>query len=133
MDQPALSPSSLLNIAKPALDAATTAASPTSERKFKPKSKMSSLETVPESDPRTQSQHAPSPMDAAKSMSSDKERLSTKRSEYFHDVLHERSGENSAAAAVRGEALIYAEIKTNVKASTPSPTAFILMIVTTAF
>ncbi|KAF3072948.1 hypothetical protein CFAM422_004755 [Trichoderma lentiforme] len=116
MDQPALSPSPILSIPKPVLDATTTASSPTSERIFKPKSKMSSLETVPESDPRTQSQHASSLMDVAKSTSNDKERLSTKRSQYFHDALHERSSENSAAEAVRGEALIYAEVKTNVKA-----------------
>ncbi|OPB41490.1 hypothetical protein A0O28_0082100 [Trichoderma guizhouense] len=80
---------------------------------------MSSLETVPESDPRIQSQYASSLIDAAMSTPSDKERLSTKRSQYFHDALHERSGENSAAAAVRGEALIYAEVKTNVKAKNP--------------
>ncbi|KAL6786799.1 Tautomerase/MIF superfamily [Trichoderma sp. SZMC 28012] len=115
MDQPALSPSPILSIPKPVLDATTTASSPTSERKFKPKSKMSSLETVPESDPRTQSQHASSLMDVAKSTFNDKERLSTKRSQYFHDALHERSSENSATEAVRGEALIYAEVKTNVK------------------
>ncbi|PKK49538.1 hypothetical protein CI102_4935 [Trichoderma harzianum] len=115
MDQPVLSPSSLLDIAKPALNAPATAPSPTSERNFKPKSKMSSLETVPESDPRIQSQHASSVMDAAKSTSSDEQRLSTKRSQYFHDALHERSSESSAAAAVRGEALIYAEVKTNVE------------------
>ncbi|KAL6822958.1 Tautomerase/MIF superfamily [Trichoderma sp. SZMC 28015] len=115
MDQPALSPSPILSIPKPVLDATTPASSPTSERKFKPKSKMSSLETVPESDPRTQSQHASSLMDVAKSTPNDKERLSTKRSQYFHGALHERSSENSAAEAVRGEALIYAEVKTNVK------------------
>ena len=60
-------------------------------------------------------------MDASKSTSSDKERPSTKRSQYFHDTLHDRSGENSAAEVVRGEALIYAEVKTNVKASTSHP------------
>ncbi|KAK0759677.1 hypothetical protein N5P37_007865 [Trichoderma harzianum] len=103
MDQPVLSPSSLLDIAKPALNAPATAPSPTSERNFKPKSKMSSLETVPESDPRIQSQHASSVMDAAKSTSSDEQRLSTKRSQYFHDALHERSSESSAAAAVENE------------------------------
>lgn len=121
MDQPVLSPSSILSIAKSPPDANTTAPSPNPERKFKPKSKMSNLETVPESDPRTQSQHASPLMDAAESTPNDKERLSAKRSQYFHDALHERSGENPAAAAVRGEALIYAEVKTNVKASTSHP------------
>ncbi|PNP47166.1 hypothetical protein THARTR1_10671 [Trichoderma harzianum] len=127
MDQPVLSPSSILSIAKPAPDAATTTPSPTSERKFKPKIKMSSLETVPESDPRTRSQHTSSLIDAAKFTSAtpnDKERLSAKRSQYFHDALHERSGTNAAAEAVRGEALIYAEVETNIESEQHFLTAF---------
>ncbi|KAL7947370.1 Tautomerase/MIF superfamily [Trichoderma barbatum] len=122
MDQPATPRADkppILSIAKANPDAAATTPSPISERKFKPKSKMSSLETVPESDSRTQSQHASSSVDALKlttsASHSDKERLAAKRSQYFHDALHERSGTNSAAAAVRAEALIYAEVKTNVK------------------
>ncbi|KAL7962726.1 Tautomerase/MIF superfamily [Trichoderma compactum] len=118
MDQPALSPCSILGITNPALNATTSAPSPTSERKCKPKIKMSSLETVPESDLGTRSQHTSSLMDVANSTSStpnDKERPSTNRSQYFHDAPHERSATDSAAEAVRREALIYAQVKTNVK------------------
>ncbi|UKZ55521.1 hypothetical protein TrVGV298_009345 [Trichoderma virens] len=123
MDQLALFPqankSPVLSIVKATPDPSATAPSPASDRKFKPKSKISSLETVLESESRTQPQYASSPAEASKGVSSthssDKERLAAKRSQYFHDALHERSGANSAAAAVRGEALIYAEIKTNIE------------------
>ncbi|KAL7906286.1 Tautomerase/MIF superfamily [Trichoderma velutinum] len=122
MDQPVLSPSPILSIVKPVPDAAVKAPSSTFERRSKPKGKMSSLETVPESDSRIASQHTSSLIDAAKSKSStpnDKERLSTKRNQYFYDALHERSGASSAAASVRVEALVHAELKTNVKARKP--------------
>ncbi|KAL6871940.1 Tautomerase/MIF [Trichoderma novae-zelandiae] len=123
MDQAHKSP--ILTIAK-AADSSTPPASPPSDRKFKPVPKISSLETVPESGSaaRAQPQYALYPAHVAKAAlgappssslhNSEKDRLAGRRSQYFHDALYERSA-HSAAAGVRGEALIYAELKTNVK------------------
>ncbi|KAH6604266.1 hypothetical protein Trco_007712 [Trichoderma cornu-damae] len=128
MDQPNLlfpqtrkSPVLNSGIAKPPQDpaAAPPPPSPEPKPKPKPKSKMSSsLETVPEGDHRAM--RASSPDDAitrtaSPTSRSDRERLAEKRSQYFHDALHERSGRNAAAEAVRKDALIHAQVETNVK------------------
>ncbi|OTA07887.1 hypothetical protein A9Z42_0088240 [Trichoderma parareesei] len=94
------------------------------DRKLKAIFKTSSLETVPESDlDRTQPRYVPHPADAPKPavrepssslQNSEKGRLANKHSQHYHNALHERSAA-SAAASVRGEALIYAELKTNIE------------------
>ncbi|EHK47547.1 hypothetical protein TRIATDRAFT_26918, partial [Trichoderma atroviride IMI 206040] len=99
-------------------DTAAAPPSPTSERKLKAKPKISSLETVIEGDARAHL--SLSPDDAARPVvravpRGEKERQAEKRSQYFHDALYERSGRNSAVEAVRREALVYAEVKTNVE------------------
>lgn len=125
--QPSPSPAAqrtpVLRITKPPHDTAAAApSSPTSERKLKTKTKIPSLETVLEGDSRLR--HSLSPDEASRPIKTvtstphgEKERQSEKRSQYFHDALYERSGRNSAVEAVRREALVYAELKTNVTAS----------------
>jgi hypothetical protein len=125
MDQqpsPSLPPHNtpIVRITKPPHDTAAAPPSPTPERKLKAKTKISSLETVIEGDPRAHP--SLSPDDAARAVvravpRGEKERQAEKRSQYFHDALYERSGRNSAVDAVRREALVYAEVKTNVTAS----------------
>jgi hypothetical protein len=124
----------ILTITKAPDTGATPLSSPP-DRKFRAISKTSSLETVPESGlGRTRPQYVPYPADAPKPAvrepsssfhNSEKARLADKHSQHYHDALHERSAA-SAAASVRGEALIYAELKTNVKASTTSHTLSLL-------
>ncbi|KAK1239096.1 hypothetical protein MKX08_006157 [Trichoderma sp. CBMAI-0020] len=111
----------IVRITKPQDTAAAAAAaappSPTPERKPKPKTKISSLETVIEGEARAHL--SLSPDDAARPVArvprGEKERQAEKRSQYFHDALYERSGRSSAVEAVRREALVYAEVKTNVE------------------
>ncbi|KAM0248544.1 hypothetical protein ACHAQJ_009420 [Trichoderma viride] len=114
MDQPALSPQAqktpILKIVKPPQDPVAASPSPTPERKPKPKSKISSLETVLESDSRAH--HIPSPDDISKPVA--RAVTTTSHGEYFHDTLHERSSRNSTVEAVRREALVYAQVQTNV-------------------
>ncbi|TFB00818.1 hypothetical protein CCMA1212_007308 [Trichoderma ghanense] len=121
MDQQQKPP--ILSIAK-APDASATPPSSPPDWKFKPISKVSSLQIVPEGDfARVQPQDASHPADTPKPAprgpsssihSSEKERLAGQRSQYLHDALHEQSAD-SAAASVRSEALIYAELKTNIE------------------
>lgn len=107
----------IVRITKPHDTAAAAPPSPTPERKLKTKTKIPSLETVIEGDPRAHP--SLSPDDAIRPVAraaprGEKERQAEKRSQYFHDALYERSGRNSAVEAVRREALVYAEVKTNV-------------------
>ncbi|PTB36500.1 hypothetical protein M441DRAFT_61967 [Trichoderma asperellum CBS 433.97] len=111
----------VVRITEPSQDTAAAAPpSPTPERKLKTKAKMSSLETVLESDSRIH--HGLSPDDATRPVAKtasltphgENERQAEKRSQYFHDALYERSGRCSATEAVRREALVYAEVRTNV-------------------
>ncbi|KAL7818519.1 Tautomerase/MIF [Trichoderma gracile] len=113
----------ILTITK-APDAGATPPSSPPDRKFKPIRKVSSLETVKENDlTRTQPQYAACPPNAQKPAargqspslhSRETGHLAEKPRQYVHDALHERSA-NSAVASVRSEALIYAELKTNIK------------------
>ncbi|PNP45013.1 hypothetical protein TGAMA5MH_03428 [Trichoderma gamsii] len=94
--------------------AAAAPPSPTPERKLKAKTKIPSLETVIEGDPRAHPNLSPD--DASRPVGraaprGEKERQAEKRSQYFHDALYERSGRNSAVEAVRREALVYAEVE----------------------
>ncbi|KAM0454024.1 hypothetical protein ACHAO4_004772 [Trichoderma viride] len=103
----------IVRITKPH-DTAAAPPSPTPERKLKTKTKIPSLETVIEGDPRAHL--SLSPDDAARPVlgaapRGEKERQAEKRSQYFHDALYERSGRNSAVEAVRREALVYAEVE----------------------
>lgn len=126
MDQPTLPPTRktpIVSITEKLPDTTTVPPSPTPERKSKPRSKIVTLETVLESD--AKAQHAKSSDDASTSVTkstcptspNDKEHVAKKRSQYFHDALHERSSGNSAAEVVYKEALVYAEVKTNIKVS----------------
>ncbi|KAL7795744.1 Tautomerase/MIF superfamily [Trichoderma ceciliae] len=123
MDEPSPPPQArkvpTLNITKPAQDATAALPPLTPERKSKAKIKITSLETVPESDP--QAHHASPPDDASKPIAktppiaspNDKDGLAEKRSQYFHEALHERSRRNPAMETVLREALVYAQVKTN--------------------
>ncbi|RFU75657.1 mif domain containing [Trichoderma arundinaceum] len=125
MDQPPLSPQArntpILHVVEPSPNAAATPQTPTPERKSKSKSRISSLESVLESDSRApltaSSEDASNTAATLVSLTSryGKERLSENRSQYFHHVLHERSKRSLVAETVLREALIYAEVITNVK------------------
>ncbi|KAM0515794.1 hypothetical protein ACHAPE_005873 [Trichoderma viride] len=96
----------IVRITKPHDTAAAAPPSPTPERKLKTKTKIPSLETVIEGDPRAHP--SLSPDDAIRPVAravprGEKERQAEKRSQYYHDALYERSGRNSAVEAVEDE------------------------------
>ncbi|KAL7923555.1 Tautomerase/MIF superfamily [Trichoderma austrokoningii] len=89
--------------------------SPTSERK-KTKAKISSLETVIEGDARAQPSSSPddAPRSVTKAAPRGEKERRVDKTQYFRDVFYERSERDSAAEVIRREALVYAEVKTNV-------------------